>query len=111
MRALAGTRIAGENDPSGLGHQRLHPFEVTAGRAEFIGQVNEEMRGRGESVQGAGVAHGKISVEQEFHVERVSNSTASRASFTETLNQSATCSMELETFAARARTSVGTAPG
>src|SRR4051812_42651152 len=100
MRALAGTRIAGKHYPSGLGNQGLDPFDVAACRAELIGQVDEEMCGRGQSIQGAGVSHREIAVEQKFHGERVSNSTASSASFTETLNQSATCSMEPETFAA-----------
>src|SRR5688572_6841962 len=109
MGILANSIVPGNYDPASFDTQLANPILVFCLRRELLLKVGEAVIRLHHFIECAGVTDGEAVIQKEIHAaSRCSNSTASSISAFGTSYQRLTSSNESDTFAALARTSVGT---
>jgi len=109
MRIASDGDVSGEDNPAALSNQLLHPFHIRCLFLETITQMDNFMFTDHKLVETTGQLWREIIVEEESQAaRRVSNSTASRTSPSETSNQWLTASTDPLVLTLRASTRVGT---
>jgi len=109
MRIASDGDISGEDYPTALAGQLLHPLHIRCLFVEAITQVDNLVFTDHKLMETTGQLWREIIVEEESQAaRRISNSTASRTSLSETSNQWLTASSDPLVFTLRESTRVGT---